>query len=160
MHKLFSAAGVTLVAVLGLWLKLASVAPAAPDPGAERQRLDRFLASHGLQRSLSVRLSNQGGFSAASYRAADCAGDLLVLPLYRNAEGAHLLAQAARGARLGFVFRGRRYGEFPELPLAWDRLTTGLARHAPATPVLALAERGSCRLEQRLPWADYATRHL
>lgn len=112
--------------------------------------------------------ANQGPYKISGYQHASCEGSIALLPLFRNAEGSHILKRLVKdsGTRYGVIFRGDIHPTFPQFEFTLARLENAIK--ALATPVfspsakplsghkftLAFAEQGQCQI------AEYVARYV
>lgn len=136
-----------LPALGGLGLKLA-LGPDGPaeDRAGDWAQIGRAMAASGLMADGRTDVTGDGSYSAARFKAFGCQGSLTVVPLYRNAEGAVLLAEQV-GTAVRFASRGESHDSFPSLAPVLADVRAKLGSPAPLTaPVVAYAETGHCSL--------------
>lgn len=108
----------------------------------------------------TIEAANQGPYKISGFQDQQCEGSIALLPLFRNAEGSHILKRLikAEDNRFGVIFRGKIYPEFPQLDYTIDRIKTGVSTFiysskssAKAQPaVLAFIEIGSCQIAEKV----------
>jgi hypothetical protein len=100
--------------------------------------------------------ANQGPYKITGFQHAQCEGSIALLPLYRNAEGSHILKRLIdhEGTRFGVIFKGKIHATFPQFLFIKERVTTSL-KTLFSSPIstqhqlihtLAFAEQGPCKV--------------
>ncbi|WP_415893702.1 hypothetical protein ACMXYN_04610 [Neptuniibacter sp. PT8_73] len=108
----------------------------------------------------TIEAANQGPYKVSGFQDQQCDGSIALLPLFRNAEGSHILKRLIKAEenRFGVIFRGKIYPEFPQLDYTIDRIKTGVSKFiysteskATAKPaVLAFVEIGGCQIAEKV----------
>ena len=104
--------------------------------------------------------ANQGPYKITGFKHAQCEGSIAVLPLYRNAEGSHILRRLINheDTRFGVIFKGKIHTRFPQFLFIKERVLTSfkaLFRSSMQTKVLsiktlAFAEQGQCKIAEHI----------
>jgi len=112
--------------------------------------------------------ANQGPYKISGYQHTHCEGSIALLPLFRNAEGSHILKRLVKDSdtRYGVIFRGDIHPTFPQFKFTLARLESAIK--ALTTPVLysslkpssrpltkqrftlAFAEQGQCKIAEHV----------
>ncbi|MCJ8338152.1 MAG: hypothetical protein MJK10_06740 [Pseudomonadales bacterium] len=106
----------------------------------------------------SIAAANLGPYIIAGFKALNCPGNIAILPLFRNAEGAHILRLLAQGEVVhGVIFKGLIYPQFPQFSYTVSQLEqkfkTVLGFDDKVLQPLAFAETGNCQLATNLALA-------
>lgn len=110
----------------------------------------------GLINLGTVPAANTGPYTIRGYRHPTCPGSIAILPLYRNAEGSHILRKKINNNRLrfGFLVNGKIYSTFPQFTFAFQKTLTAFlhltTNTVKAPPALAFAEKGQCQLAEKI----------
>ena len=107
----------------------------------------------------SIAAANLGPYTIAGFEAKSCHGNIAILPLFRNAEGAHILKLLARGdVTHGVIYKGLIYSQFPQLNYTATQLImkikTVFGLKIKALQPLSFAETGNCQLAKNLAMAQ------
>lgn len=110
----------------------------------------------GLINLGSIPAANMGPYSIRGYRHPFCPGAIAILPLYRNAEGSHILRTKINSEkpRYGFLINGKIYSSFPQFVFAIQKANRAILKLTsnqikPAPPAFAFAEDGNCKLAEK-----------
>ncbi len=103
-------------------------------------------------------VTSDGSRKVFTYAPQNCRGRLFVLPIYRNAEDAALLASWSLEPY--FVFKSQLLETFPSFRFASSKLIHRLSlEHIDRPIVYAIAEQGKCEIaKQIIPLLQNATR--
>ncbi len=143
MKKHILVAGMLLLAMIGLMLKVASPALVkVADLDKYEKQMAAQLSREGLYLSGVRALTHQGVYRAMSFHHRVCDGVLIVMLLDRNGEAARILDSLP--GESGFYYQGTRYEDFPYWAYLFGKLTNG------ARVVVAYREAGDCRLHSIL----------
>lgn len=122
--------------------------------------LTQHLKKQGVFLYVTLAPVNRGNFPIHIYRGTDCIGEIAIILLDKNAEGAAILAHHFQGytPKIHFIHAGKRTSYFPafqywlnrSLNLFWDFSQGALSQ----THVLGVTETGSCSLISRLNWSE------
>ncbi|EPJ43965.1 MAG: hypothetical protein OFPI_41300 [Osedax symbiont Rs2] len=129
-------------------------APPSFDYRSLIQASEHFLTSIG-----SIAAANLGPYTIAGFKAKNCLGNIAILPLFRNAEGAHILRLLAQGeVTHGVIYKGMIYSQFPQLNYTVSQLKikikTAFGLKNKVLQPLAFAETGNCQLAKNLAMAQ------
>ncbi len=103
----------------------------------------------------SIAAANHGPYIIRGFKALNCPGNIAILPLFRNAEGAHILRLLAQGqVTHGFIYKGLIYQQFPQFNYTLSqfkkRVKEVLGIDEKMLQPLAFAETGNCQLADNL----------
>lgn len=152
----------TLLINLTLILALGA-APATrllkPDAPSDRDWSAEINAIPGLLPLGTKEAANQGPYKIQGFSAARCDGAIALLPLYRNAEGRHILRPMFADTQVteGVIYKGDILSDFPALRFTLDQVkarTLSLLAPQPAPQAVAFVESGYCQL------ADHVARFV
>lgn len=104
--------------------------------------------------------ANQGPYKITGFQHAQCEGSIALLPLYRNAEGSHILKRLIdhKDTRFGVIFKGKIHATFPQFLFVKERVTTSLktlfssriSTQHQLIHTLAFAEQGPCKMAEHV----------
>lgn len=113
-----------------------------------------------LKRIGLLSAANQGPYQITGFQHAKCEGSIALLPLYRNAEGSHILQRLINDehTRFGVIFKGEIHTHFPQFRFALARLDNAFVKlfssytKMPTSPIntLAFAEQGKCKIAEQV----------
>lgn len=110
----------------------------------------------------TIKATNQGPYAITGYSHLSCQGSIALLPLYRNAEGSHILKRLVtqKESKYGVIFMGKIYNKFPQKDYTLNRIKRGLesltrarARHQQPPKVLAFLEVGDCLIAEKVAFS-------
>lgn len=117
--------------------------------------LDYSLKISGLNLVSSFKSTNSGPYRVQEFSPTLCDGSILLLPVYRNAEGAHILkhligAEASPDLQQGIIFQQQIYQELPQWQFTLNQTKLKLFQllQIPQTdiPALVFVEKGQCNI--------------
>jgi len=100
--------------------------------------------------------ANQGPYLISGYRHKYCPGSIALMPLYRNAEGGHILSQIidSNSVSYGVIFNGKIHEKLPQFSYSIQKLFAGAHRilrlSYPNSAPIAFAEQGHCSMAKTL----------
>ncbi len=101
--------------------------------------------------------ANQGPYQVMGFKSTQCEGSIAIVPLERNAEGAHILRYFLSDPDLtfGFVFAGELHTTFPQWAFTLERFKKQLGQFTAnpnilSSQALAYAESGHCGIAQQI----------
>ena len=135
----------------GVLLKIAVVLGGGPAELGADARLDLAAArleAAGLTEVGRADVTADGTYRAAGFVRPGCRGQLMLVPLLRNAEFVGLTRRLP--ARPRYAVAGRHYDEIPILAVWFDTVTRRLFGRDGALPPFAWVEDGECLLAEAL----------
>ncbi len=142
--------------LINLTLILALVAAPAtrllkPDALSEQDLSSQIGGIPGLLPLGTKEAANQGPYKIQGFSAVRCDGAIALLPLYRNAEGRHILRPMFSGSQVteGVIYKGDILSDFPAFRFTLDQIkarTLSLLAPQSAPQAIAFVESGYCQL--------------
>jgi hypothetical protein len=149
----------TLVPVLGLWLKTADPATPEFDRAAGIRFMETLLQANGLRRSHASKLEISAQTAGVVFNRVGCEGALIVVPLPPTAQSFEQVLAGFNSdvAHSGFVYRSMRYPSYPHLARSVDRVRYILRfpdtlRGPMHSIVYAYRELGPCGILSDVNW--------
>ena len=141
--------GLSLVGVVGILLKALTLNPAAPLNNKDNMlsQVTPMLNQEGFDLTGIRQPTTDRNFSIGIYKNKQCPGYLLLLPLQRNSEAAHLLGASFPGLKssIYFVLKGKKYPKFPTGLFWWHHFLSGLSWADTKAPLVwAVSETSPC----------------
>ena len=141
--------GLSLVAVVGMLLKALTISPVDTRSNKDNllSQVTPMLNQKGFDLASIRQPTSDKNFSIGIYKNNQCPGYLLLLPLQRNSEAAHLLGASFPGLRgeIYFVLKGKKYQKFPTGLFWWHHLLSGITGSNTKAPLVwAVSKTSSC----------------
>lgn len=128
---------------------------------------DREIQIKGLKKRNSFQSLNTGPYQIQLFSPNFCDGSIFLLPVYRNAEGAHILRHfieeeflppqlsfADTNLKEGIIFQQKIYQDLPQWKFTLNQVSNKfkqllIAKYQPVPPFV-FAEKGDCNIAQHL----------
>jgi hypothetical protein len=121
--------------------------------------INKSLAITGLTQVNEFQSTNSGPYQVQEFSPKYCDGSILLLPVYRNAEGVHILKhlianQTKREFKQGIIFKRQIFDQLPQWQFTLFQLKLKLEQwfqiEQKQTPALIFAEQGQCEIANYL----------
>lgn len=121
--------------------------------------IDKSLTISGLTQINTFQSTNSGPYQVQEFSPKYCDGSILLLPVYRNAEGAHILNhlignQTRKEFEQGIIFQQQIFDQLPQWQFTLFQIKRKLQQwfqiEQKETPALIFAEQGQCEIANYL----------
>lgn len=152
-----------LLLIAGLSLTLKTVhggASITPDKERDIEDLYDFMNQYGFTLTKRRALNREMVFISYYFQNPGCVDELAITPLYRNAEGAHIVKQAHK-EEPSYIYKGVKYSEFPGIvfwfqqKLSWGKQIIGVPHNPASNVVWSVQGEGSCFLSGPMDWQKF-----